>query len=339
MIELLEIEEKILEILYNNFVKWNREIKIKELFKNLSLGNEYGKKLLQIIDKLLKDNILELRSRDFYHDPEFKDTLSWGIEELLYYEKKKPPFQREYTDLITGVLYLFNEIDNGRYILYENEIPFAQLSNILKKDMDINIDHNRFYFISSDLSNKFCTNRYMGFMAKTEQLRFRNLNGPILNSQGIKFLDYQLKVKNFFQNVLDPFGREILREEFEDIHELWGKKKWKDIAIKMGSILEYLITDFFERSEGKHSEWISKDKTKPINLLSKNTKFSIKLSYVMQKEVFGTENNSDWKYVYNHIREYRNYVHLTKLVKEKITFNEKMIRQMYEVFERLIVLF
>lgn len=64
-----------------------------------------------------------------------------------------------------------------------------------------------------------------------------------------------------------------------------------------------------------------------------------KLSYIIQNAVFGRNYNNDWRLVDNNIREYRNYVHLPKIVQDKMVFEEKTVQLMFPIFERVITLF
>ena len=78
-------------------------------------------------------------------------------------------------------------------------------------------------------------------------------------------------------------------------------------------------------------------KRKNITLI--DAQFGDKLSYIIQNAVFGRNYNNDWRLVDNNIREYRNYVHLPKIVQDKMVFEEKTVQLMFPLFERVITLF
>ena len=82
--------------------------------------------------------------------------------------------------------------------------------------------------------------------------KFTNLNRRILKKKGEEFLNYQLNLINLFINIRNDFEKALLLTEYNDIKLFYGLEKWKEVVIKMGSILEYLVTKKFFESKGKH---------------------------------------------------------------------------------------
>jgi hypothetical protein len=336
--EILDIRNQIIKLFYKNYLEWDCEIDVEKLFGLLSLEGKDKKKFLQALESLISEDALKLRSSTPQEGPKFKDSgmrdkLVITMEGLFFYELGKP--QKEFTDLIVGLLHLFNEIDNGKYIKTENEIDIKELKDYYKTVLDIDFNFKKLYFFIDEVSEAFCIKNSFGYANNPQRIIFRDLNHPILRLDGKEFLEDEIKIRVLFQNVSDDFGRGLLREEYETIKFLWEKEDWKDIAIKMGSILEYLVTDYFEQKN--ISSFHLKKKREKINL--NYATFEQKLEYIIENQLFGIEYNQDWKYAQSNIKEYRNYIHLQKLVKEKIIIDYEIITEMYERFERLISLF
>jgi len=166
-----------------------------------------------------------------------------------------------------------------------------------------------------------------------------------LKKKGEEFLNYQLNLMNLFTNIKDDFAKEIILEEYNEIEYLRKREKWRDAFIKMGSILEYLITNYIEENEldkdkngkPKKVEILIRGKKRMINPI--NAKFGEKISFIMQFKIFDMEYNTDWNILDGLIMKLRNYIHLYQYIKDRAKVNKDMFDKFYPVFEKLILLF
>ncbi|MFW9881363.1 MAG: hypothetical protein ACFFG0_50510, partial [Candidatus Thorarchaeota archaeon] len=166
-----------------------------------------------------------------------------------------------------------------------------------------------------------------------------------LTAKGKNYLTYHQKLKNLFSSIKDEFGKEILLEEYLEIENLRKRERWKDAVIKIGSILECLITFYIEQNKLDYDDNGNIEKKK-IHIAGKeelikpsNAVFSKKLAYIIQNTIFGIENNNDWMIVDSLIRDLRNLIHLQKYIRNKTKINKDLFDKLYPAFERLITLF
>ena len=335
-------QELILKYIYNNFTKHqNNGVPFLDITKEFkSLNPREIKYWLNILEKKQFIRIIGGINQN-PSDLQIKVKL----EGLMHYEKFYSKNQDYFTSLAIDILHLYRKIEKEEIDLDPGSgnqvgtLPFSKLFKFINRSEQ---ELNNIKYVIHEI-DKYSNN--IGWAGKGLIL-FSEIE-PFVTEDGREFLEYQLKLQILFQNITDDYGKKIILEEYKDIKNLLLFKKWKDIAIKMGSILEYLITEYFsnclEKDKNFESTFIKRyDKNgneKRWNLLDENTSFAQKLKYILENETFGQEFNSDWKFLYNNIRDYRNYVHLTKLVKEKVIFTEEMIEQIYPTFERLIILF
>lgn len=335
------IEKEILKYICNNFLKYNNywipfnEVKNDKIFESLSprelkywLNILENKKFIRLVEGLNKIQI------------EVK------LEGLIHYEKFYSTDQDYYTSLTIDILNLLRRIEKEEIKLNlgtGNQVgilPFSIVFDLINRSEN---ETASITYIIHEIDKKYSNG--VGWTDK--KLIFFDEIEPFVTKFGRDFLEYQLKLKNLFQNVFDDYGKEIILEEYKHIKNLISLNKWKDVAIKCGSILEYLLTDHFKKCKKEDENYDltfikSYDKQgnpKKGNLLDEKTSFAQKIKFVLENEIFGRKFNSDWKFVYNVIRSYRNYIHITKLVKEKVVFTKEIIEQIYPIFERLITLF
>ncbi len=167
----------------------------------------------------------------------------------------------------------------------------------------------------------------------------------LLTTKGREFLNYYQKLRYLFTTLHDKFAKEIILEEYNEIEYLRKREKWRDAFIKMGSILEYLITNYIDENKldkdkngkPKTVEILIRGKKRMINLI--NAKFGEKILFIMQFKIFDMEYNSDWNILDGLIMKLRNYIHLYQYIKDRAIVNKDMFDKFYPVFERLILLF
>jgi len=330
------LEELILEFCYLNFLEnykyrfqegINTKIPISNLYTMMSLDEDSNsKKIHYLIENLERETYL-IAERDAYKNIKY---LSMTIEGIIYYENKYHKDNQEFINLITEILDIFKKIEEEIISFPNYEIPFSELLNTLHlKKVDENINRKKIHWIITFIQGIFIRKKICGyigvpFFGQEDCFKFYCPNHPILTKSGKKFLNYQLNLRNLFQNVSDDYGRELVMEEYKDIYRLIDLKKWKDVAIKMGGILDYLTYDFFLQN----------------NIIipnKKNPNFGDRLLHIQQKILLGDPN--DWFKADNILRKYRNFIHLQELVNRNYIFDKKTIDLIFPIFEKLILLF
>ena len=351
----MQIEDKfnkiILDYCYNNFLKSfdyyelkipsNFYISLSSFEEDLSLNKNDKKDFYFSLDQLASKEYI----KPIYEFAKIT-TIYLTLKGVIFYEERFLLGNKIMTKVITRVLEVIKKIDDEE-ITSEKLIGIDKLFEIVKLKMNIENKSRLFWTLSiiqDDLvleNSIFYIHRDF-FSDRKHYFKFTNLNRRILKKKGQEFLNYQLNLMNLFTNIKDDFEKTLLLSEYNDIKLFYSLEKWKEVAIKMGSILEYLITKKFLESKGKHSKWKKKNhkgKFVEINLISDNTSFHQKLKYIIENSVFGIKNNQNWTFVENNIREYRNYIHLTKFIKSKIVFEKSLIDKLSDVFEKLVRLF
>ncbi|HEC36709.1 hypothetical protein LCGC14_0517720 [marine sediment metagenome] len=351
----MQIEDKynkvILEYCYNNFLKSFN-------YYELNIPSNFYINFTSFEEGLLHSKI---DKKDFYFSLEqltskehIKSTYQFGRIERIYltlkgvffYEKQFLIGEKIITKLITRVLEFIKKIDDDE-THFEKKIEIEEFLEIANLE-DTGDNKNRLFWTLSIIQGDFVLENsifyiHRDFYSDQERyFKFTNLNRRILKKKGEEFLNYQLNLINLFINIRNDFEKALLLTEYNDIKLFYGLEKWKEVVIKMGSILEYLVTKKFLESKGKHFMWKKINRqSKPveINLISDKTFFSVKLSYIIENSVFGIKHNQNWSFVKNNIREYRNYIHLTKFIKSKIIFEKSLIDKLLDVFEILVRLF
>lgn len=310
-----KFEKEILNYLLQYFQDPSFRVKKNDLFNLLNLKNNDNYDFKLSIKNLLNRNFIE-------EVPPNHFTIR--LDGAIYYEiNYLEPHQYRYIRIITLIFDLFHKIEKGEYGPQKRQVSFIELLQILQ-NKGLSTNEEELYQIFRNLrKSPYCNITYAG-IGIPKRVRFYSGTGLILTNNGRKFLEYHQSLQNLFQNISNSYGKRLILEEYLDILELWKREKWKDIAIKIGSILEYCIDDYFDWKSIK---------------LPKGTKndFYNKISHIMQKQIVGDPN--DWLFVRNNIREYRNFVHIQNLVKNNITFNKTMIEQIHPYFEKLIKLF
>ncbi len=341
---MIDTENLILGAIYSNLQDVSKlyEVSLHKLKKHPDLKNLPHSELFSSLE-LLKDKSY----LSYKESIEKKDDLiiSISIEGILSYENIHLNLN-EFTELTYKFLKTVDEIEKKMIKLEpgkDQQLGKISFESFLK-------------YASIDLKNKikinFIRNKADGIFSR--KIGWTNRDGLIfygnrfvfLTPKGRVFLEFQKKLKNLFNKVTSTFAKRVLLQEYQDMNFLIKHNKWKDVLIKMGIIIEYLITDYFEKSGigrdqyGKPKEYEITDnsgKLRKIRLL--DAKFGQKLLYIIQNNTFGSSWTSDWVYVNNNIREFRNYVHLTKVITNNLIVNKFTIEQVYPIFEKIITLF
>lgn len=111
-------------------------------------------------------------------------------------------------------------------------------------------------------------------------------------------------------------NRDMIIEEYNSLIFLIKKKLWKDACIKMGSILEYLLTKWLEF---RNIELITHSRLRTPKILDK-ANFYDKINHYLEIARVTYQNEigdrTQWAIIDNVIRDYRNYIHLQEYEKK-----------------------
>lgn len=141
------------------------------------------------------------------------------------------------------------------------------------------------------------------------------LSNPNKNQEILNGLDD----KNFFENVKE---KKIFKENMTSLRYFEYIENYKYCLISMGAILEFLIIRY---SKMNNLNPVDNNGT-VVN--AKKAKFVNYIQTLISNDVFN--HKKSWLYVQNHIRDFRNYIHISKeMDEEKIDetwyFNAKLI--------------
>jgi len=340
LLDSLNLEKEILEYCYLTNLsteEYFHNFTIEELVKDKRFEAVDPNKILYSLYQLEKANYIEkMTSLDTYF-------FQISLEGIHFLEKTYLKEDQIFILLTVDVLDFIKKIEEQKIKLHPGEgeqvgsFPIEEFIDMIGRDKKVEM--NKLDFIIHGLSTyeeskSFIYFNSLGFSGE-KLIFFRTL---LLTSKGRKFLNYYQKLRNLFQSINDNYAKEILLEEYNEIEYLRKREKWKDAVIKMGTILEYLITNYFiENDMEKKNEIRIRGKKKII--IPSQANFAEKLSFIIQYEIFGREKNNDWSIVNRLIVYLRNYIHLQEYIKDRIRVNEDIFTQLYSVFERLILLF
>ena len=291
-------------------------------FKTISSLSQVDEvEILEHLLKLTKSKMLEQRWYTSIQDHVYIIKLR-GI---IHYEQFFGIHNRKFIEITIKILQFINRVQRGEITL-ESGTGDQIGKYLIKKFLnEINIPENEFdkvYFTLMSAEGYLLYGNACGFAR--DDLVFYGKYKLFITDEGKEFLELYSKLINLFSTITNPFARDILLSEYQDIKDLWYRRKWKDIAIKMGSILDYLTYDYFDKNSI----------TIPNN---NNPFFHDRLLFLQKTKIIGS--SSDWFQADNILRYYRNCVHLQEIINKNIVFNETMIKQIFPVFEKLIGLF
>ena len=300
-------------------------------YQNLNLNDIYNDPTYLSRNSIEFDSVKERLKENGYIELHSGFMINLTFEGLLYYEKTYlSPYDYYYINIISIILEIFTSIEQGEIILENNILHLDTIQTELQEnDYDLTkktiFDILTFIKLKTTLAKNF---NFKGIGYSEEVLIFR-LDLPILTPKGRDFLEFHKTAKNILKNVRND-AKELLLEEYFEIFHLWKRKKWREIAIKMGSILECLITDFIEKNRESY-------RTQGLNPPNINSSFHEKLLFIIRNQLIGDPN--DWNYVDSVIKDYRNLIHLYNVIDRHLTMNEEIINLLRPYFEKLIQLF
>ncbi|KKN24027.1 hypothetical protein LCGC14_0898960 [marine sediment metagenome] len=164
-----------------------------------------------------------------------------------------------------------------------------------------------------------------------EKFSFFNPNSFSLNGNGYDFLKEVFLIEKF-QKIGNNYGRNRVTQLYDDISCWLTKERWVDIAINMGIIIEYCIDYYVE--DRKLREFFDKngrllDFYNKLSIILENPKSS-------SDDIFKSKYKATWNRVQYVLRNWRNYIHISKLVKERSSLDEISIKNFYTDFESTI---
>jgi len=340
-------KELILGTLYKDFMS-NPPYRINNVDVDRAFGNINNKTNFRIArEQLIQDGLLYGKNVDF-GNPRFFEITGEGI---VYYEKNYiiPSDDRKYILLVSKLLTFLRDLgdvkkDIRKYIVDSDdprinkvEIPLSDINDILKTDYNYKMSDLKWIILK--FTSRFVSNHIMGINGigiGNKKLAFHNPDVFCLNASGYNFLKDVFLIEKF-QKIGNNDGRDRVIQLYDDLSTWTSKKRWVDIAINMGSIIEYLIDNYVQNKSIEKS-FESSWKNKKWERL----KYQKKLSYILQNPInspdpiFDLQYRATWKRIQNVLIDWRNYVHISKLVKERSPLDEKSIKKFYSDFESTI---
>lgn len=341
------LEKEILEYCYSTILSsedYYHYFTIEELKEDNRFNEINENEIFYWIEQLKKINYIEIRT--FSNRFDFRISL----EGILFLESFYMKGEQIFISLTVDVLNFLKRVENGSIELYPGEgdqvgsilIPeFLDIIGITTKEKQAKLR-----FVIDEITGYKEGENYIylnSFVPAGRRLVF--FRTSLLTAKGRVFLIYYQKLRNLFPTLHDKFAKEIILEEYNGIEHLRKREKWKDAFIKMGSILEFLITNYIEENnldkdkngKSKKVDIVIRGEKKSIDPLG--TSFGNKISFIIQHEIFDRSYNNDWKIVDGLIRKLRNYIHFYQYIKDRSKVNKDLFDKLYNVFERLIILF
>lgn len=324
----MSIEEKILKYLYEFFpdikIFTNNTIPLEDL------GLDPQKDVLEyekVFDHL----------KDKYYIEHNMLQISITFQGISYYEEKylKPDYY--YLKAIKIILEFLEKLENGKYA--NNTIPNAEIIDELKQE-GITMDNKEFYqfLLALDHRTDFFKNIRPFGLRSHDNIKPTVKNKPLLTPNGREFLESWRYESKLFAIITDPLQKEILLEEYNELQKDILQGSWKGACIKMGGILEYLLTKWLQNKDVSPSQIMNNKKVKKW----KDVKFHQMIEFYMRNsKKYANEigTYTDWNLVKNILKDYRNYIHLEKYeerVKQGDFLRKKEFDRIYPIFQDFI---
>lgn len=162
-------------------------------------------------------------------------------------------------------------------------------------------------------------------------LYVNNSTSPITDIGMQIFQEYILSTEILTSPIIS--NRDMILKEYNSLQFLKKAQLWKDACIKMGAILEYLLTKWLESKNITQINHSRIKKTKPLNkaFFYDKIRHYLETARIAHKNQVG--DNTQWGIVNSVIREYRNYVHLQEYEK-RITTDGYLEKKDYELLSK-----
>lgn len=243
--------------------------------------------------------------------------------QLIQYDHYLTGFTAHFTDI--GILKYesFDLFDENKYsieiarflqIIDETEEDHLNIADIIEKIIEAGSNH------SSEELNKLL-HMIIEFVCDVNKAVFAGsstYSSLIVSNPLTALTDFGKAVLNEYRNMKELFqkpfitNRNLVIDEYNNLKILIENRLWKDACIKMGSILEYLLTRWIESKNIPINQITSR---RNVNSFDK-VYFSEKIDYYLQvgsiqfQQEIGKK--TEWRMVNDIIRDYRNFIHLQK---------------------------
>ncbi len=322
----MSIEEKILKYLHDIFP----DIRIFTLgtipLEDLDLNPQK--------DTLDYEKVFDNLKDEYYIEYDAMQ-ISITFPGIFYYEEKylKPDYY--YLKAIRILLEFLEKLENGQYA----SIPNSDIIGELKKE-EIDMNNKEFYQFLVTLNQRANFFKNIGPFGIREQDEIKPYirNKALLTPDGRKFLYSWRYESNLFSTITDPLQKTILLEEYEELQKDIQQSSWKGASIKIGGILEYLLTNWLKDKGITPSQILNTKKVKNW----KDVSFHLMTEYYMNNSRNFTDEigtYTDWNLVKNILKDYRNYIHLTKYeerIKQGNFLRKKEFDRIYPIFQEIL---
>lgn len=293
-----------------------KEFPFREI--ELEFSNIHPVDLMFYLDQLYNENLIDKR----WYPSKADNIFLAKLKGVLLLENRYSAMDNYYGDLMFLMLKLLRDVELEKVKLLPGRgqqwgmIPY----NDFFKLTQIKVDQlNDARFIIHYMGKNYIRRDACGFTK--EGMIFFGQGKPILLSEGRIILNGKAKLMHLFHSIKNPRVKKILMEEYNDISFLKQHHKWKDVAIKMGSILDFLLYNLFDQKK----------------IIITKPDFHKRLKYVMKVNLIGNPN--DWLRADQILRDYRNLIHLQELITQNISVDEQTIILIETIFHNLISLF
>lgn len=315
-----EIKDGILDEMYKNGLRSPYSGNLKAIFKNENdvkikraideLGKQGKIKALKMtsinLEEFLTDFEGYLTDRGIleYENYDFSDIQKWGIEIIRFLQviEQTDKHTLDLSEMVPKIIKLGSK--RSAQILSNFITLCIEYTTKVDKRIAIQLEKYEMLFV------------YDTFAAITEY--------------GKKILKKYNESITIFQKSYLLKNRDMLIKERNSLEILIENRLWKDACIKIGSILEYLLTKWLHH---KSITSITHSKLKkPKNL--DDTNFYDKIQFYIENgsKTYSNEigNITEWNIVNTIIRNYRNYIHLQKYEEERINFFNPLTESEYD---------
>jgi len=263
--------------------------------------------------------------------------ISITFKGIFYYEEKYLEPDYYYLKIIKIILEFFEKLENGEFANYS--IPIFTIVAELRKE-GINMNEKELYHFLVILDDKIDLFKNVGpFGISTEdKIETYSNKKVVLTPSGREFLKNWRLQRELFMKIKNQLQKDLLIKEYDGLQKIIQQNLWKDACIKMGSILEYLLTLWLQNKGITPSQVTNKSNIKRW----KYVKFYKMIEFYMNhskkySEEIGTY--TDWNLIKNILKDYRNYIHLLKYekrIKKGDFLRKKEFDRIYPIFSEII---
>lgn len=334
-------QKLILETLYKGFISKppNRikNIEVDNVFINIQNNSNFN----IARELLIQDGFLDGKNMNFGNPPFLQITG----EGLVYYEKAYviPSDERKYTLIVSKLLTFLRDLGDSKYDISKYivdssdtrimkvEMLFSDIKEILKNDYNYELDDVKWsmLYFTSDFINKHIRG-INGIGLGNNKLSFHNPDSFCLNGNGYKFLNEVFFFEKF-QKIENNDGRNRVIQLYDDLGSWITQKRWVDVAINMGAIVEYCLDYYVEFKNLQ--EFFKKGNI--IKYFNEKLRIILQNPQSSSDDIYNPQYRAIWKRI-DILKDYRNYIHISKLVSDRSPLDKKSITNVYADFESIL---